>query len=100
MRNLLTFRPFGQLPESIRQAYLGGKLHLLPTPASLVFWGVPRMLRLHQELPLAVQTQLIQLVARHRAPRGLRVAQAGLMHADHTGKPPAHPELVKNTYKR
>src|SRR5207253_5411616 len=98
VKYLLTFRPFSQLPEPIRQAYLGGTLHLLPTPASLVFWGVPRILRLHQELPLGLQVPLVQLIARHAAPHGLRVPQAGLLH-EHGGKPgeqPAHPELVKN----
>jgi hypothetical protein len=101
VKYLLTFRPFGQLPEPVRQAYLGGTLQLLPSPASLVFWGSPRILRLHQELPLGLQVPLVLLVARHRAPHGLRVPQAGLLQVDHAeGKHVAHPELVKNTYKR
>ncbi len=102
IKYLFTFRPFSQLPEPIRQAYLVGRLHLLPTPASLVFWGTPRILRLHQDLPLGLQAPLVQIMARHRAPHGLRVPQAGLLHADHadSGKTVAHPELVKNTYKR
>src|SRR5207253_7885843 len=38
----------------------------------------------------------------HRAPHGLRVPQAGLMHEPtaHHSAPVAHPELVRNTYKR
>ncbi len=102
VKYLLTFRPFSQLPEAVRQGYLGGTLHLLPSPASLVFWGIPRILRLHQDLPLGLQVPLLQLIARHREPRGLRVPQAGLFHAE-TGdaaKKIAHPELVRNTFKR
>ena len=59
VKYLLTFRPFGQWPEAARRAYLEGRLHVLPTPASLVFWGVPRILRLHQEVPLGLQAPLI-----------------------------------------
>ena len=102
IKYLLTFRPFGQLPEPLRQAYLSGRLHLLPTPASLAFWGVPHFLRLHQDLPLGLQVPLVQLLARYRAPHGLRVPQAGILHENHgePGKVPPHAELVKNTYKR
>ena len=39
VRYLLTFRPFDALSKPIRRAYLAGKLHLLPFPGSLVFWG-------------------------------------------------------------
>ncbi len=102
VKYLLTFRPFGQLPGPIRQAYLDGKLHLLPTPASLTFWGTPRILRLHEELPLGLQVPLVQVTARHRAPHGLRVPQAGLLHSEHAtpGEKASHPEMMKNTYKR
>ena len=102
VKYLLTFRPFRQLPEALRQAYLAGALHLLPTPASLVFWGVPRVLRLHQDLPLGLQVPLLQVLARHRAPHGLRVPQAGILQENpgEPGKAPIHPELTKNTYKR
>ena len=62
------------------QGYLKGKLHLLPTPASLVFWGSPHYLQLHRELPLGLQVPLLYTVARHRAPHGLRVPQAGLLY--------------------
>jgi hypothetical protein len=101
VRYLLTFRPFGQLPKPLRTKYLKGELHLLPSPASLVFWGVPRFLRLHQELALGLQAPLVQCLARHQAPHGLRVPQAGLLHEAKNHVPhPAHPELVRNTYKR
>ena len=39
IRYLLTFRPFGLLPEPVQRAYLEQRLHLLPSPGSLVFWG-------------------------------------------------------------
>ena len=39
VKYLLTFRPFGQLPEPFQKAYLTGKLHIIPYPGSLVFWG-------------------------------------------------------------
>ena len=102
LKYLLTFRPFGQLPEPVRRLYLEGQLHLLPSPTSLIFWGVPHFLRLFNELPLSLQAPLLPLLCRHRAPRGLHVPQAGLLHTDHenTGKAPAHPELVRNTFKR
>jgi hypothetical protein len=101
VKYLLTFRPFGQLPESVRRAYLGGRLHLLPSPASLLVWGMPRFLRLHRQLPLGLQAPLLPLMTRHHAPRGLRVPQAGLLHEPGPGGAAApHPELVRNTYKR
>jgi len=102
VKYLLTFRPFGRLPETLRRLYLQGELHLLPCPASLVFWGVPRFHRLFQALPLAVQAPLLQAMTRDRGNRGLRVPQAGLLHEPnaHADKQPAHPELVRNTFKR
>ena len=53
VKYLLTFRPFGRLPANVRKAYLTGKLHLLPSPPSLAYWGVPGFRQLHRELPLA-----------------------------------------------
>jgi hypothetical protein len=84
VRYLLTFRPFGLLPDTVQRAYLGGKLHLLPCPASLVFWGSPLYRKLETELPLARQILLLQAVARHAGPKGIRVPQSGwLHHAEH-----------------
>jgi Peptidase family M28 len=102
VKYLLTFRPFGQLPDPVRRAYLKGELHLLPSPAGLAFWGVPRFLRLHRQLPLGLQAPLLLAMTRHSAHHGLRVPQAGLLHepGPHGAHPPAHPELVRNTYKR
>ena len=102
MKYLLTFRPFARLPEAVRRAYLKGELHLLPSPASLVFWGIPRFHQLFQTAPLLVQAPLLQTLTRHRGGQGLRAPQAGLMHepTGHAEKPLAHPEMVKNTFKR
>src|SRR5262249_51880657 len=65
VKYLLTFRPFGELPASIQEAYLAGELHLLPFPGSLVFWGAQPYLRLHRELPLALQVPLLHVCGRH-----------------------------------
>src|SRR5262249_21349600 len=72
----------------------------LPRPGSLVLRGVPGFHRLHQELPLGLQAPLLQKVSRHRAPHGLRVPQSGLMTEGEKAASEAHPELVRNTFKR
>ncbi len=101
VKYLLTFRPFAKLPEDVRRAYLGGQLHLLPSPAGLVFWGAARFHRLFTELPLGLQAPLLQAIARRRGPGGLLVPQSGLLHeAGPHGAKVAHPELVRNTFKR
>src|SRR5262249_682593 len=65
VRYLLTFRPFGRLPATVRKAYLAGELHLLPFPGSLVFWGAPPYARLQREFPLAHQIPLLSIFSRH-----------------------------------
>ena len=65
VKYLLSFRPFASLPEIVRQKYLAGKLALLPFPGSLVFWGMPGYLKLHNELPSALQIPLSRLITRH-----------------------------------
>ena len=52
---VLSFRPFGMLPEAVRAAYLAGALHLIPSPACLIPWGERHYLQLQAELPLAMQ---------------------------------------------
>ena len=76
VKYLLTFRPFGRLPETIQRAYLDGQLHLLPYPGSLVFWGPPAVDRLQAALPLALQIPLLNTIVRHEAP--LRPARAAV----------------------
>lgn len=102
VRYLLTFRPFGQLPPRVRAAYLAGRLHLLPFPGSLVFWGTPTYRHLQKSLPLAMQIPLLRLVARHAAPFSLRVPQSGWIHEPHPDLDPAtiQRELILDTYHR
>jgi hypothetical protein len=99
---LLTFRPFSALPAAVRKSYLAGDLHLLPSPAALVFWGCPRYLKLHRELPLALQIPLLHATTRRRDPFGFRVPQSGFMHVPAPGHESPHPHAgpVRNTYKR
>ena len=85
VRYLLTFRPFGTLPQAVRKAYLAGRLHLLPFPGSLIFWGAPPFLKLQSELPLAMQIPLLNVCDRHEAPRGLRILQSGWLHEPRAG---------------
>jgi hypothetical protein len=102
VKYLLTFRPFERLPASVRNAYLDGKLHLLPFPGSLLFWGVQGYRKLHQELPLGLQIPLLRSVARHLVSEGLRVPQSGYMHEPTAERPHAHSHAghVRNTFQR
>ena len=99
---LLTFRPFGMLPEGVQQAYASGGLHLLPFPGSLLFWGDPMFLRLPPELPAALQIPLLWHIERHAGPSGLRVPQSGWMHEPrHGGDGPAPEHApLRNTFRR
>ncbi len=99
---LLTFRPFGLLPDAIRERYLAAKLVLLPFPGSLVFWGMPSYIRLQEEVPMAMQLPLQQLVARHGGPDEVKVPQSGSFHESGSDfkSPEVHERLLLNTYKR
>ncbi|HEY7426915.1 MAG TPA: M28 family peptidase [Gemmataceae bacterium] len=102
VRFLLTFRPFATLPENIQQAYLSERLHLLPCPASLLFWGMPDDLHLQHEWPFAIQASLLHVLPRREDLHGLRVPQSGWLHEPHSDEPvPDDPHLaVRNTYLR
>jgi Peptidase family M28 len=102
VKYLLTFRPFSRLPAAVRQAYLAGKLVLLPFPGSLAFWGAPAYRRLYEEMPLALQVPLLHLTARHRMHTGIRVPQSGFLHEPNADRPHAnaHAGHIRNTYKR
>jgi hypothetical protein len=80
LRYLLSFRPFGRLPAPIRRAYLNGRLHLLPCPGSLLFWGELQLLTLQRELKFAFQLALLSLFERSEKLRGIRIPQSGWMH--------------------
>ena len=102
VKYVLTFRPFGTLPRAIRRAYLAGSLHLLPFPGSLIFWGAPPFLKMQSEFPLAAQIPLLNVCARHEAPRGLRILQSGWLNEPRADRP--EPEKMRdklfNTYRR
>ena len=86
VRYLLTFRPFSKLSKAIQDAYLQGRLNLLPYPGSLVFWGSPHYRQLARGLPGAMEIPLLQSIARHESNRGLRVPQSGWMFEAGEGK--------------
>jgi hypothetical protein len=102
VRYLLTFRPFGRLPETVRRCYLAGQLVLLPYPGSLVFWGESAAIRLQDKLPLAMQIPLLGLLARREGPGGLRVPQSGWFHEVGSCQAPCevHESLLVDRYKR
>jgi hypothetical protein len=99
---LLTFRPFVQLPSQIKESYLDGKLALLPFPGSLVFWGMPTYQHLRQQLPLALQIPLLQLITRHSGKGCFRVPQSGWLYEPHPTVDPAEvqQELLVHHYAR
>lgn len=77
---LLTFRAFAELPDEVKNAYVEGRLHLLPFPGSLVFWHMPGFRKLARQLRFAMQLPLSFLFARRRDPHGLRIPQAGYLN--------------------
>jgi hypothetical protein len=102
VKYLVTFRQFGRLPPSIREAYLAGRLALLPFPGSLAFWGVERARQVYLQLPLALQIPLLANVNRHEFPIGIRVPQAGVLHQPNAEQPTYQNTAghLRNTYKR
>lgn len=83
VRYLLTFKPFSRLPATVKERYFSCKLHLLPFPGSLVFWGIPIYQRLQEQLPFAFQVPLLRLAARQSGPDGIRVPQSGWLLEPH-----------------
>jgi hypothetical protein len=102
VRYLLSFAPFTSLPLTVKQAYFSGKLHLLPFPGSLLFWGVKGFLELRRQLWTAIQIPLLHLVERHEGPYGLRVPQSGWLHVPRPEHPLPAENLgpVRSTYRR
>ena len=86
VRYLLTFRPFAKLTPPIQEAYLEGRLVLLPYPGSLALWGSPHYRSLNLGLPRAIQIPLLQCIARHEGKNGIRVPQSGWMHEPAPGR--------------
>ena len=98
---LLTFRPFSQLPAALQEKYLAGQLALIPSPFSLIHWGMPIYHQGAQKYPFAMQYPILPLVARHDG-AGIRVPQsAWLSEPRRDGKAlEIAEELVLNTFKR
>jgi Peptidase family M28 len=99
---LLTFRPFGTLPDIIKQKYFRGDLALLPFPGSLVPWGNQEYISLSEKLYNAIQFPMLRLVSRNEENFGIRVPQSGWFHQAGPGKeePEILKELLLNTYIR
>ena len=101
VKYLLTFRPFARLPAPVRRAYREGRLHLLPFPGSLVFWGARPYARLREDLPLAMQIPLQTVLRRSDGPHRLRVPQAGWLHEPGPGGEGGEPRrYIRNTVRR
>jgi hypothetical protein len=98
---LLTFRPFSKLPEALREKYLSGRLALIPSPHSLIHWGMPLYHQGAEAYPFAMQYPVLPLVARHEG-AGLRVPQsAWLSEPFRDGRAlEVAEDLVLNTFKR
>jgi len=99
---LLTFRPFAKLPAPVKERYLDGTLALLPFPGSLAFWGMPTYQHLQQQLPLAMQIPLLQLITRHSGKASIRVPQSGWLYEPHPTVDPTEvqQELLLHHYAR
>jgi hypothetical protein len=74
---LVTVRPFAELPERVRRAYLARTLRIVPTPASLVFAYHPRYRELAAALPHATQIPLLHLFPRIEDRYAIRIPQSG-----------------------
>jgi Peptidase family M28 len=83
VKYLLTFRPFSEMPEIVKNNYISGSLSLIPFPGSLVFWGMQGYLHLKKDLQVTGQIPLLNLVARNRGIGGLRVTQSGWLREPH-----------------
>lgn len=100
VKYLLTFRPFRDLPATVKRKYLAGELHLLPFPGSLLFWGTPAYTKLGEQLHLATQVPLLQFIERHEAAGKIRIPQSGWFHEDgHAAHGHEH-RPMRDTYKR
>jgi len=99
---LLSFEPFGTLPEQVKKAYLNGSIHLLPFPGSMLFWGVPGYNQMQSELLMSNQIPLLHIVERHESPYGLRVPQSGWIHVPSRDNPSPPEDFgpLRNTFQR
>ena len=102
VRYLLTFRAFRDLPAAVRRKYLAGELHLLPFPASLLFWGPSTYANLGKHLRLVEQVPLLHFIERSEGFGKIRVPQSGWFEEPGHAAPPGHHghRPIRDTYKR
>jgi hypothetical protein len=86
VRVIITFRPFAELPERIRRAYIAGDIVIAPTPASLAFFHHPRYAALDASLPLARQIPLLHLFPRVEQSCTIRIPQSGWLDERESGE--------------
>ena len=99
---LLTFRPFGKLPEVVKQKYFEGDLALIPFPGSMAPWGNKEYMSLAKDLYNAIQFPMLRLVSRNEENYGIRVPQSGWFNQASPGNesPDILEELLLNSYIR
>lgn len=98
VRTLVTFRPFAQLPASVRAAYLAGTLSLFPSPVSLVLFEHPGYKELARELPHARQIPLLHLFPRIEQSCAIRIPQSGWLDEPGASRQHGHrivPDLLR-----
>jgi hypothetical protein len=94
---LVTFEPFARLPADVRARYLAGKLVLVPTPASLVFFEHAHYRTLAVELPRARQIPLLHLFPRVEASCAIRIPQSGWL--DEHDPAQSHKQQLVRTHR-
>ena len=96
LRALVTPIPFSRLPPAVRACYLAGRLVLIPSPASLVFYEHPRYRQLQRQLPRAMQIAMLHLFERVEGSQDIRIPQSGWIDEDaHGGRPGGHKVRAK-----
>ena len=103
VRYLLTFRPFGSLPQAVRRAYLAGELHLLPFPGQPGVLGCAAVLAIAAtNCPWPCRFRCCTCSRGTSSRYSLRVPQSGWMHEPHPDHPEPDPDRLplRNTYRR
>ncbi|MFO0843901.1 MAG: M28 family peptidase [Gemmataceae bacterium] len=96
---LLTFRPFAELPADVKDAYVEGRLHLLPFPGNLVFWHMRGFRKLARQLPFAMQLPVSVVFSRRSAAHDIRIPQAGYLDEFAPKGDPGHRPTFVRTHR-
>jgi hypothetical protein len=99
VRFLLTFRPFAELPDDVKNAYAEGRLHLLPFPGNLVFWHMQGFRKLARQLPLAMQMPVAFVFPRRSSAHDIRIPQAGYLDEKADRDDASHRPRVLRTHR-